>query len=1072
MIQEKQKNMDKASESLRTKKDFYKANDRRFSSLRKLGLEALETRELLSASTFADVAALSELTADSVAIAQESEIAPIDLSNAVADTIVVTSAADDGSEGTLRHAIQNAAPGAVVTFDESLNGATITLNGNAIDVTRSVTIDGTDSNIKIDANFESRVFTIVGEPTVNISGLTLINGNEELGGAIYFVAQEAPPIVVNTTLDVVDPSDGLTSFREAITVYSAPGDSIVFDASLNGQTISLTEGSILVDHEVSVGDDSTDVTVDAGGNSQAFVIKADATFNGISVDNANGGNSAGGAFSVYGFCNLTLKNLTVSNSTARNGGAVVVAKEGSLTAENCAFENNSANMYGGAWYLFNSATATLNNVTATGNVARKGAFGYVDVGIATYSNPTTATVTNATLTNNVASDRQGGGFYVAKGRTSKNQTPTFLTLENVSRTTGSETQPVTGTDDLYDQYGNNLGHSGTISYATSSVAPNLVSNALSDGGALATLNLTDVTIQSCNAAYGGAIYATGAASVNATRATFLVNGATTTTRQGGAIAIIGDAAEDGASLTITDSTFGDNASERGGAIYAKNAVLTVANSAFDLNSANSGGAVRLAAMKSATFENSTFNNNVSTGAGGAIAVSATQNLTINGGSFVNNSATNSGGAIYATSSKVESTNVVYDINKTDKFGGALAIVDGSDLTIVGGGETAIKSGSALAGGAIYVNKSAASIQTDVLYNRSETYGGGVYALSSDLFIRSARLYDNTAVNSGGAVYVSQGSAIIAFAELTENRATKGSGGAIYASLKGGTLTLRTVDVSGNRAKGSGGAIFAYRTNVDVGVVPISGAAATTNTFDDNSTLKFGGAIYTVAGATEIADTEFSGNTATAGGAVYAGGDLTVANASFKLNLASNLGGAAYVKDGQGSFDGVVFEDNASGTNGGALYLHTTESTVTDATFTGNRSMRNGGAIVQVDGELTISGSSFVGNKSEGSDAASPTFGGAIYQLRGTSTITDVSFEGNEATTKAGAIYVGAGATTISGSTFTGNVAPRGTAIAAMSATSVEIDGEAFPTTSVIEEEDLSAALLDEAFAELFVEELD
>ena len=54
------------------------------------------------------------------------------------------------------------------------------------------------------------------------------------------------PLLVTTATDIVDPNDGLTSLREAITyANNHPGDdTITFDSSLAGHTITLTGGEL------------------------------------------------------------------------------------------------------------------------------------------------------------------------------------------------------------------------------------------------------------------------------------------------------------------------------------------------------------------------------------------------------------------------------------------------------------------------------------------------------------------------------------------------------------------------------------------------------------------------------------------------------------------------------------------------------------------------------------------------------------------------------------------------------------------------------------------------------------
>ena len=75
----------------------------------------------------------------------------------------------------------------------------------------------------------------------------------------------------------------------------------------------------------------------------------------------------GGIYIAGSGASLDMNNVTVKNCTSYktgmpgNGGGAVWVKNGSLTAENCVFENNKVNTegYGGAVMVSNSASASL-----------------------------------------------------------------------------------------------------------------------------------------------------------------------------------------------------------------------------------------------------------------------------------------------------------------------------------------------------------------------------------------------------------------------------------------------------------------------------------------------------------------------------------------------------------------------------------------------------------------------------------------------------------------------------------------------------------------------------------------
>jgi uncharacterized protein (TIGR03118 family) len=96
----------------------------------------------------------------------------------VLSVLTVTSAADDGSAGTLRAVIAAAPSSATIDFDPGLAGQTVTLTGGELAITKSLDIEGPGADqLTISGNNASRVFDVSGSTTaVQISGLTIADG--------------------------------------------------------------------------------------------------------------------------------------------------------------------------------------------------------------------------------------------------------------------------------------------------------------------------------------------------------------------------------------------------------------------------------------------------------------------------------------------------------------------------------------------------------------------------------------------------------------------------------------------------------------------------------------------------------------------------------------------------------------------------------------------------------------------------------------------------------------------------------------------------------------------------------
>src|SRR5947209_1593827 len=114
------------------------------------------------------------------------------LSSAGAAQFVVTNI-DDNGIGSLRSAVSNAVGGDGISFGGSLSGQTILLTNGEIVLDKDLTIDGSalTNGIRIDGNYNSRIFNVSTGATVVLNSLTLTNGvassqiQSAGGGAVY-----------------------------------------------------------------------------------------------------------------------------------------------------------------------------------------------------------------------------------------------------------------------------------------------------------------------------------------------------------------------------------------------------------------------------------------------------------------------------------------------------------------------------------------------------------------------------------------------------------------------------------------------------------------------------------------------------------------------------------------------------------------------------------------------------------------------------------------------------------------------------------------------------------------------
>ncbi len=245
-------------------------------------------------------------------------------------TDMVTTAADDGSPGTLRSVLAAAAPGDIIAFDPTLFAApqTITLGGE-LDISQDVTIRGPGASLlTLDAGHGSYVFYITGG-TVAISGLTAANGqgaNDDgdiVNGGALTLTDAALTGSIGTALDNENALSA-TNCTFSGTAASAAG------AVYNASTASLTNCTF-------------------AGNSTA--------------------GDGGGLYNAVG--TVTLASCTFSGNTAANGGGALCSY-GTVTAANCTFSGNTA-LYGGSAY--DAGTLTVTSCTFSGSAATQSGSG-------------------------------------------------------------------------------------------------------------------------------------------------------------------------------------------------------------------------------------------------------------------------------------------------------------------------------------------------------------------------------------------------------------------------------------------------------------------------------------------------------------------------------------------------------------------------------------------------------------------------------------------------------------------------------------------------------------------------
>ncbi|HSD85663.1 MAG TPA: choice-of-anchor Q domain-containing protein, partial [Anaerolineae bacterium] len=387
---------------------------------------------------------------------------------------------------------------------------------------------------------------------------------------------------------------------------------------------------------------------------------------------------------------------------------------------------------------------------------------------------------------------------------------------------------------------------------------------------------------------------------------------------------------------------------RGAGLYLYDATVTLSNTQVQSNTTpNLGAGVRMfGTSRLDVLGGSSFTSNWAFGGvGGAIAATNMPDINVNNATFQNNSASSHGGAIYLEAGTLDASGWWdFRFNSASGNGGAVAVVGTGDADFSAGGDRA----SFLAvntaggdGGALYVGN-ADSVQLyatsgqDLNFNTNSAggNGGAAYADNGAFFdvygqIKSS---SNNATGNGGVFYLGNGSRVwlddylstrpqilvnragnggaiyasdsprvecdgvdFGFMPLG-NRATTGSGGAIY--LSGSTLTADNCTFRGNQAQaGDGGAIAAYTSTVSIDTDyaaalarPIESAARSSPSVPQATACNPNATQCSqITGNRAISSTVSNGN----GGAIYTNGSLLQINNTYLHRNEAVRGGAIY-----------------------------------------------------------------------------------------------------------------------------------------------------------------------------------
>lgn len=511
--------------------------------------------------------------------------------------------------------------------------------GGAIDIdtTSDISIvDSTFKNNEATNNTGGAIYFEKAKTSTVLDNLVFSGNNANTWGGCFYVHNSVVD-VANCTFDI-----------EGVGNTAKSGGAVAY-VSTNGE-LTITNSTIA--YQTTPGSGSAVYVTNTGSKFAAI---------GCSIHD-NQATKNGGVFVIDGGVSLSLTNCKTYSNTAAgtnggvlyalNGATVTIAKDTTIdeSAESYFYDNEVTGYYGGALFLGADINATISGTEFKRNNAARGG--------AIYSTNATVDISSSVFEENVSTPKSsgtkhgvGGAIAVATGSTFTISGSTF---------TSNSTSGSSDTDF-------SIGSGGAIAVTGTGSATvhgsTFTGNSATRGGAIsamdtASLIVDESSIFTGNSAtnHGGAIYTRGTDAdnktiVSVTSSAFSNSSTTASTSYGGAICTYTT------NTTISGSTFNENSSYRGAALFVgEGAAVTVNNnSVFTSNTvSNRGGAIYVNANAGlVSISNSTFTSNHADGNGGAVAVqsgttSAVNVLTFKNVTFTGNNATSIGGAAYFT----------------------------------------------------------------------------------------------------------------------------------------------------------------------------------------------------------------------------------------------------------------------------------------------------------------------------------------------------------------------------------------------------------------------------------------
>ena len=933
---------------------------------------------------------------------------------------------------SLREAIDlaNSSPGLnTITFDASLAGGTIFLNGSELILADDVTIMGLGENLlTLDASGLSRIFRIddgdfLSEITASISDLTLTGGFTQAGGGAIRNFENL--ILEDTTfnansaienggaiesLGVVDVARSVFSNNSArngggifssntLTVNSS---TFAFNSAFNSGGGIENLGTLIVDRSAFF-QNGTQAFDPFGGRGGAINNNPGGT---VFLSNSrlvqNSANAGGAIASTDGSLGIT-STIIAGNNASFDGGGILndggtAIIQGSTFVENFAFANGGG--------IHSSGNLILLNSTVSGNTVN-----FQGGGI--YNSLGGLTVTNSTIVFNTATFGEGGGIATAGNETLANTIVAGNTALN-----GNDIFTIFGEFDPIEFGTSNLiGDSNSAGGLADGVNGNIVGDGM--GGLLDVTTVLDPILRHnggltpTHALIAGspAIDAGDSFQALAAGLVFDQRGVLFPRNVGAAVdigayevqdfvvplALVVDTLED---VVDGDLSEGD---------FSLREALDLANSSRGLNIITfhpdlTGGTIILQGIDLAIADDLIITglgqSNLTIDADGLSRI-----FNINDGDFDNQALVSISGLTLAGGSTPASGGAIVNVENlaladsslvgnSATFGGA--INNGGLLSITGGnlaGNSAVQLGGAINNispisdfGEILTTAVLTLSNSTVRFNFAGTAGGAINNNAGLVEMINSEVAFNATDSFGGGIENFQGTLIVRDdSRITNNIANFGGG----LDNFGGSVTISDSMVSQNSAFFFGGGINNFGDNdpeTDAGTLMV-----TDSEIAENLALNSGGGIENIQGDVTLVRSKVSKNIGASGGAGIDNfsGNLLVNSSLIDQNTLTDpfgIGGGINNFFSNATIEYSTIEKNSAFLGGGVLSLG--QLTVFASTVSENSAESDGGGMLVL-GMTEVTNSTISQNTANG-------FGAGIFNLDGLTALNSVTLFGNRA----------------------------------------------------------------------------